>query len=346
MKWLVTGANGFLGRHVVDRFVREGDGVRAMVRPSADVKGLSFGNGVDWFRGDLRRCPNLKDAFDGVDGLVHVAAAVTGGPEEQFASTVVATENLLNAMVHTDTKRLILISSFSVYDWNRSRSHFDESTPLEGEELYERDGYAIAKSWQERIVRDAVRRHGWDLTVLRPGFIWGPGNEWCVGLGDVSGRRHVIIGPLRKLPLTHVVNCADCVVRCAHHPAAIGETFNVVDSGGPNAWRFAGDYLQRSGNPGHRVPVPYHAGLVVAHIAKGTSRMIFGRQGRLPGVLIPKRFVARFKSARFSNDKLADVIGWRSLLDYDEALCQTYSKIPPPHATDFEKPVASEAIHA
>lgn len=326
MKWLVTGANGFLGRQVVDRFLNAGDSVTALVRPATDVSGLDWDDRVELFRGDLRKCPNLRDAFDGVDGLVHLAAAVKGSPEEQFASAVVATEKLLTAMSSSPVKRLIFISSFSVYDWSKVGGALDESVPLESKRLYERDGYAIAKTWQERVVRRFADEHGWDLTVLRPGFIWGRGNEWCVGLGDLIGKRHVVIGPRRRLPLTHVINCADCIVATAHSKSAIGETFNVVDDGTPNAWQLAGDYLARSGEPGYRVPVPYHLGLAAAAIARSISRLRYGASGRLPGVLVPRRYVARFKSSRFSNARLREQLGWRPPLTYRECLEQTYSE--------------------
>lgn len=345
MKWLVTGANGFVGRHVVERFLRVGDGVRALVRPSTDVLRLPFHDDVDWFRGDLRRCPDLKSAFSDIDGVVHIAAAVSGSPEEQFSSTVVATENLINAMSQSETDRIILISSFSVYDWDKAGRKLDESSPLEASDLYQRDGYAIAKSWQEQVVREAATRFGWNLTVLRPGFVWGRGNEWCVGLGDVVGSKHVIIGPLRRLPLTHVVNCADCVVQCSNNPGASGQTFNVVDSGNPRAWQFAADYLARSGVSGYRIPVPYHVGLSAAKIAKGISRIAFGKQGRLPGVLVPKRYAARFKTPRFSNAKLREQIGWRPPLDYRAAVAQTYGSECVPQSFDRPMSTATEGLN-
>ena len=117
---LITGANGFLGRSVVAEFLRRGESVRALVRPATRLDALGRPEGVEVIRGDLRVSRDLTAAFEGVDALVHLAAAVTGGEDAQFAATVVGTERLLDAMARSRTRRLVLVSSFSVYDWSRS----------------------------------------------------------------------------------------------------------------------------------------------------------------------------------------------------------------------------------
>ena len=154
MKVLVTGANGFLGRHVVASLLGRGHQVRALVRPAARLEALGWPAEVEVVRADLRSSRELEPAFDGVDVLVHLAATMSGGDELQFAGTVVGTERLLAAMAATPCRRVVLASSFSVYDWSAIRGTLDETSPLEpAPELYERDGYSIAKSWQERVTR-------------------------------------------------------------------------------------------------------------------------------------------------------------------------------------------------
>ena len=95
MKVLVTGANGFLGVHVVSALLARGHQVRALIRPAASSDDLSARGVSDIVRADLRSARELEQVFAGVDVLVHLAAAVTGGEDAQFASTVVGTERLL-----------------------------------------------------------------------------------------------------------------------------------------------------------------------------------------------------------------------------------------------------------
>ena len=82
MKVLITGASGFLGRRVVDAFLARGVAVRAMVRPATDVGRLGWPDSVEIVRHDLRSRAPLKDAFEGIDALVHLAACVGGDDDE------------------------------------------------------------------------------------------------------------------------------------------------------------------------------------------------------------------------------------------------------------------------
>ena len=118
MKLLITGAGGFLGRHVVAAAVARGHQVRAMLRPAAN-KGVSAGwqehPAVEVVYGDLRAPRGLEPLLAGVDAIIHLAAAKAGDLYEQFGGTVLATENLLNLLPCNGVKRLVLTVSFSVY---------------------------------------------------------------------------------------------------------------------------------------------------------------------------------------------------------------------------------------
>jgi nucleoside-diphosphate-sugar epimerase len=321
LKVLVTGAGGFLGRHVVARLTGRGHEVRAVLRPAAARPEPQ--KGVVVVRADLRAQPDLSPLFDGVDAVVHLAAATEGDEDTQFASSVVGTERLLDAMARTTAKRLVLVSSLVVYDWRRARGTMDEKTPLAGD-IYRMGAYDIAKYWQERVVSRRAVEQGLELTVLRPGFIWGPGRAEIAGMGRVMGRAYLLIGPSTRLPLTHVENCADAIAAATESRAAIGRVFNVVDSDDVRVWRYAREHSRGTGRRGFPVPVPYALGLGVAHLAAFTSRFFFGRKGKLPSLLTPRRFEAQFKPLRYSNRGLLDVLGWTPPLSFDACLGRTY----------------------
>ena len=325
MKVLITGANGFLGGRVVAEFLARGHAVRALVRPAAKIDRLAWPPEVDVFRADLRASRDLASAFEGIDALVHLAAGVKGSEDSQFAASVVGTERLLDAMARSGTRRLVLASSFSVYDWSAIKGELTEESPVEpSADLYDRDGYAVAKVWQERVARRMADEHGWDLTVLRPGFIWGRGNEYLAGLGQQVGSAHLVFGPSTRLPLTHVDNCAHCFAGATLDPRAIGQTFNVVDDEGPTISEYLKGYLRESGQKGIRVPIPYGMAIAGVRLAKWTSRKLFRGKGKLPSILVPCRFEARFKPLRFSNRKLRETLGWSPPLDRAEQARRTY----------------------
>jgi nucleoside-diphosphate-sugar epimerase len=324
---LVTGANGFLGRHVVAALLARGHSVRALVRPAAHLEELEWPASVEVFRADLRSTPDLEPAFDGVDVLVHLAAAVAGGEDVPFGTTVGGTERLLLAMTRTSCKRLLLASSFSVYDWSAIRRTLDEASPLEPvPDLYERDGYSIAKSLQEATSRRFAEQGGWDLTVLRPGFIWGRDHGYLAALGLRVGRLHLVIGPRSHLPLTHVENCADLFALAAGDARARGETFNVVDGEGQRIWTYLGSYLRGMGERGIRIPIPYLLAYSIVRLAFAT---VFKGRKNLPHVLVPCRFEARLKPLRYTNRRVRELLGWQPPLDFAECLSRTYGTPPP-----------------
>lgn len=321
MKVLVSGAGGFLGRHVVQRLLSRGHKVRAIVRPASVEPG--WDDQVEVFRADLRVHPNLVGAFEGIDVVMHLAAATSGSEDMQFASTVVATERFLDAMAGSSTKRLILVSSLVVYDWEKTDRVMDEHSPLL-KDPFDMGAYTIAKVWQERVASRYALENDWKLTLLRPGFIWGSEHAEIAGMGRRLGRSHVLFGPFTRLPLSYVVNCADCLVAAAENPKAIGQVFNVVDGDEIRVWRYAKEYAKRTKQRGWLIPVPYHIGLGIAKLALLTSRVLFGKKGKLPSLLTPNRYRSQFKPVRFHNHRLRDVIGWRPPLSFDESLKETY----------------------
>lgn len=321
MRILVTGAGGFLGGHVVTRLVDRGHEVRAVLRPAGAPPARR--PGVDVVRADLRVQPDLVPLVDGVDAVLHLAAATEGDEDTQFASSVVGTERLLDAVARTSVKRFVLVSSLVVYDWRRARGTMDEQTPLAGD-IYRMGPYDIAKYWQERVVSRRAAEQGLELTVLRPGFIWGPGRAEIAGMGRVVGRAYVLIGPATRLPLTHVENCADAIAAATESRAAIGGVFNVVDGDDVRVWRYAREHSRGTARGGFPVPVPYVLGMGAARLAGATSRLLFGKKGKLPSLFTPQRFEAQFKPLRYSNRRLREVLGWTPPLSFEACVARTY----------------------
>ena len=132
-----------------------------------------------------------------------------------------------------------------------------------------------------------------------------------------------MFGPFTRLPLSHVDNCADCLVAAAERPAAIGETFNVIDGDDIRVWRYAREFL-RSDSRRVPLPLPYFLGFGLARFAALTSKVLFGEKGKLPSLLTPRRFESQFKPLQFSNQKLREKLAWTPPLSFDECLHSTY----------------------
>src|SRR4029077_17422723 len=84
----------------------------------------------------------------------------------------------------------------------------------------------------------------------------GRDRGYLAALGQQFGRHHLVIGPLTRMPMSHVENCADVFALAATDPRASGQTLNVVDGPGERIWSYLSDYMRGGGQPGWRLPVP------------------------------------------------------------------------------------------
>ncbi|HEX4796930.1 MAG TPA: NAD-dependent epimerase/dehydratase family protein [Humisphaera sp.] len=326
MKLLVTGAGGFLGRYVVAEALRRGHAVRAMVRGSSEgLAGLDH-PALELVKADLRSRRGLTDAVSGVDAVLHLAAAKSGDLYAQYAGTVVATENLMAAMTEANVRRIVLISSFSVYDYLKAKSFsvLDENSPIE-KDAFDRDEYAHTKLVQERLVREHASAAGWGFTILRPGVIYGRNNLFTARIGVNAGRFWLRIAGFARLPLTYVENCAEAIVLAAERDAALGQTLNVVDDDMPTQRKYAAMARARLSPKPLIVPMPFAIIWFLAGMGVVTNRLLFRGRAKIPGIFVPARLAARCKPLRFSNQKIKQVLGWKSRYAMGEALDRSVS---------------------
>ena len=322
MKVLVTGANGFLGREVVAALVADGHEVRALVRPATDVTRLKWGSAVEVARADLRGGAKLEPLLDGVEAVVHLATQMVGDDFTILSGTLVGSERLFAAMATARVKRLVLCSSFSVYDWLAARGTLDDDGPLPAD-IWPSGAYAAAKHWQERLARRAADQHGWKLTVLRPGFVWGRGNDDLACVGQRFGRHQLVFGPWRKLPLTHVSNCADAFRAVLTDERALGKTFNLVDEQGITAARYARELARGTGRNGLTLWLPGLLTRALVGLANLGARIVFGLRYKLPSMFAPIRFDLRYKPVRATSSGLR-ALGWRAPRSFEDCVHATW----------------------
>jgi len=334
MKLLVTGAGGFLGRYVVAAAVARGHRVRAVLRPAAKSlpPGWEGHPQIEVARGDLRSSHGLDESLTGVDGVVHLAAAKAGDLYEQFGGTVLATENLLNAMIRTKVARLVAISSFSVYEYLRRRawSRLDESSPL-AVDPFTRDEYCQTKLVQERLILEQAAAHYWRCLVLRPGVIYGRDNLWTARLGmQISKRWWLRTGTFAPLPLSYVENCAEAVVLAAEHEGGqLLQVLNVVDNETPSQREYLGE-LRRHLRPRPQIiPIPWTLMRLLARLAWLTNNMFFHGTAKIPGLLVPSRLHARCKPQRYPNLAIRTALGWRPRYSWQEGISRSLAKDDP-----------------
>lgn len=322
---LVTGATGFLGRHVVAAAVRSGLHVRALVRPGTPADQLPWGQHprLHTVRADLRRRQDLSAAVNGCSTVLHLAATKGGDFTVRFQGTVVATENLLAAMVDADVRRLVHCGTFSVYDYLALPvgALLDETAPIEDRPL-DRDEYAQVKLLQERLVTEwSAATVDRELTVLRPGLIYGPDELWHALLGvELIPSLWLGAGARTTLPLAWVENVADAFAAAAHkHPLA-PVTANVVDDRLPTARQYARAVRPLVRDAPRVARLGYSGMRALIALGDLADRHMLGGRLKLPAGLSSAPFEARFRPLRYSNTLAKQSLGWQPRLEFPDTL--------------------------
>jgi nucleoside-diphosphate-sugar epimerase len=328
MKILLTGAGGFLGKRIANSLLAHGaNDLRLHFRqqpPCGLIEGLRERYPrakIEWAGANLLRRGALAELVDGVECVIHAAAGMRGATADMFANTVVGTRNLLEAAGARGTRRIVLISSFSVYrteQLGKGAVH-DESLPLESVGV-EKGPYGYAKTRREQLFNELQRRFGFESVVLRPGVIYGPGG------GAISPRVGInalgfffSLGGSALLPLTYVDNCADAVAIAALKAPA-GSAFNVVDDAVPSCGKYLADY-RRLVTRLRTIRVPYWALLLGSHVLVWYNRV---SKGQLPAVFTPYVVRSMYRPLRYQNAALHG-IGWEQRVPTSDGLTRTFA---------------------
>ncbi len=225
---LVTGASGAVGSAVAARLAAAGCAVRGIARNSwSDAP-----PGVERRTVDIVDREGLTQALEGMEAVVHCAAIGSPDLEASRRINVGGVANVLAAMRARGCRRLVHISTVSVYDWRRGTA-FDEESPLWTEPG---DAYSFTKAEGERLVR-AEEARGLATVILRPVVVlsmhrhshWGP-------LALERARTSVEpIWPLLEMPYVDVDNLAEAIVLALTHARAVGRAYNVIDGSAPTS---------------------------------------------------------------------------------------------------------------
>lgn len=324
---LVTGASGFLGRHLTAALRRCGADVVALIRDSSRAS-ADLERQAMLVEGNICDRALLAKTVEGVSTVFHCAAVTSNAVpwELHYETNVLGTEALLEAALKAGVKRFVHVSSVIVYglDGSSAAGSLPESAPY-ASNIDHWSFYLRSKIEAESLAFEFQRRHGLDLSVVRLGILYGPGGR-PIGKGLVQiGPVHLLAGSARnELPYTYIDNAVDALLLAAVSPKAGGEAFNVVDAANTNVRECILLRAKLAGERAVLLSVPVVLWRVAAHALEV-------RASRVKSTSPPKlsQFVVRSaaRNTRYDTRKAREELGWQSEVGLQQGLLRTLKNL-------------------
>ncbi|HEV8510931.1 MAG TPA: NAD(P)-dependent oxidoreductase [Gemmatimonadales bacterium] len=230
----VTGANGFIGSHLIEYLLRRGDDVIGLIRAGSNVRSLAplsttYGNRLRLVAGDLRDAGALARALEDVEYVYHLGAVLMGTSARAFRETNVdGTRNLLEAVTRrgpAQLRRFLFASAQAAAGPSPDGHPIDESAPLHPVSAYGR-----SKAEAEGVVQEFSSRV--PVTIVRPVAVYGEREQDIsrgifpmikAGLAPRLGFRS------KTASLIYVGDVVRGMVAAAESPDSVGKTYYLAD---------------------------------------------------------------------------------------------------------------------
>lgn len=306
----VTGAAGFIGRTLSDRLRERGievAGVDLAAEPDAGIVAGDIGAPGEW-----------QTAAAGCEVAFHAAAAVTNtaSQDEGWRVNVLGTRNAIDAAVDAGLQRFVHFSSVRAFSDLDFPDGVSEGHPVRPSSSV----YVNTKIASEQVALQAHAAGRIEVTVIRPGDVYGPGSRpWTILIVEAIRAGQFALPAMGKgiFSPVYVDNLADGVLLAAEAEAGGGQVFTISDGIGVTCREFFGHYFRMLGKEGPRcLPTPVALAAVSVPEAIGVvsgNRTEVNRESM--------RYLAR--RGTYSIEKARRILGYEPAVDLAEGMRRT-----------------------
>lgn len=276
MKVVITGATGFIGRNLAEYLNDSGTDVLATGRSEAAGAELNK-QGIKYKKADITNQQMITECIEPADCVIHCAgkSGDWGSYREFFNTNVDGTRNVIAASRNHGIRRIIFISSPSIYYTGRDRYDISEDEPLP---VKQATPYAVTKVIAERELL-GLQLEGFQSIMLRPRAVYGPYDNTIIPriLKMAEGKQFPLINNGRATTeITYIDNLIEAVVKCLKAPAdAWNESYNVTNGEPITVKDWFSEVLGIFGRPFNPKNIPLPIANLIAGITELRSRLPF-----------------------------------------------------------------------
>lgn len=237
---LVTGADGFIGSHLVERLMENGYEVKAFTYYNSfntwgwlDTFSKEKLKHIEIFTGDIRDPNGVREAMKDVEGVFHLAALIAipfsyHSPDSYVDTNIKGTLNVLQAARQFEVERVLVTSTSEVYGTARYVP-IDEKHPYQGQ-----SPYSATKIGADRLAESFYRSFDLPVTIVRPFNTYGPRQSARAVIPTIitqllSGANEIKLGSLTPTrDFNYVKDTVNGFVKIAESDKTIGEEINIA----------------------------------------------------------------------------------------------------------------------
>ncbi|EKO3645759.1 SDR family oxidoreductase [Vibrio metschnikovii] len=253
---LITGSNGFLGSHIIERM--KGKPLTLLDR-GLDNKHPAY----PFFQCEINRNHDYSKVLEGCQTVIHCAARVHIMDDKEAEPLALYREvntagtiNLAKQAIDSGIKRFIFISSIKV---NGEASILEKPFGA-GDPHAPQDDYGLSKSEAELQLMELAKDSGMEVVIIRPTLVYGPGVKanFASLMGLVAKGIPLPFGCIsnNKRSLVSVDNLVDLIITCIDHPKAANQVFLVSDDHDVSTSEMVREMAIALGKPTWQLPVP------------------------------------------------------------------------------------------
>jgi 2-alkyl-3-oxoalkanoate reductase len=327
-KVLVTGGNGFVGRHLVDALADQGHDVTVL-----EATGKAHRPDISFVEADIRDRKVVQDTIRGKESVFHNASIVHTRRNQEHTVWSVnydGSENILKSCQEEGVAKLVYVSSASAVYEGKDIEGGDEKMPYS---TISQAPYADSKIAAEKMILAANGHRGVFTTAIRPHVIFGPGDTRflpAILKRARAGKLRFSIGKGKLSDFTYISNLIDALLlaeeRLGEKSDVDGEAFFVTNGEPMQFFEFVAQVLEKLSLPKIIGNVPYPIAYTAAAIAEAIDTLRGGTLNSEDGM---SRFAVRYMATHhyFSIDKAKKAFGYQPQVCISEGIDRTVAAL-------------------